>query len=102
MRHRYTHHCPAARHRSLPNLQDADLEAKFACIEDADLWRWVLPDSRAFHVGLASMHLEYDANANPAIFSTLMALTHTAIVERVRSPPQRLSLTPRCSPLPRI
>lgn len=67
-------------------MQDADLEAKFAFIEDADLWRWALPDSRAFHIGLGALHLDYDANANPFIFDTLLELSSADIIAHVRQP----------------
>ena len=33
-----------------------DQQQIFEYIEDADLWRWKLPDSKAFHAGLPLMH----------------------------------------------
>lgn len=61
---------------------DDDLALRFRYIEDADLWRWRLPDSRAFHAGLAALRLEYDVNRNPAIFDALLALPAAAIIGR--------------------
>ena len=40
-------------------------------VEDGDLWRWALPDSREFHAGVAALNLEYDVNKNPGIFDVL-------------------------------
>ncbi|KAA6424617.1 MAG: hypothetical protein FRX49_05826 [Trebouxia sp. A1-2] len=50
------------------------LQKLFEYVEDADLWKWKLPDSKAFHAGLGSLKLEYDANKNPSIFQQLCAL----------------------------
>ena len=40
-------------------------------MEDGDLWRWALPDSQAFHAGLAALRLEYHAGRNPGIWQQL-------------------------------
>ena len=55
----------------------------FAYIEDADLWRWRLPDSKAFHAGFTSLGMEWDANANPAVFDQLLRLQPADIIEQV-------------------
>ena len=52
----------------------------YAYIEDGDLWRWSLPQSRAFHAGLAALGLEYDATRNPHIFDQLLALTPGQVI----------------------
>lgn len=52
----------------------------FKYVEDADLWRWVLPDSRAFHAGLTSLALDLHAANNPAIFDQLLALTPAEVI----------------------
>ena len=65
-------------------MQD-DLRLKFQYIEDADLWRWALPKSKAFHAGLGEMQLEYDAGKNPGIFDYLHDLPCADIIERVRA-----------------
>ena len=57
----------------------------FRYIEDADLWRWALPDSRAFTAGLTSLALEYDARLNPAIFDTLLQQTPGGLIEAGRA-----------------
>lgn len=40
----------------------------FEYIEDRDLWRWKLPDSKAFSSGLDDHHFQYDVNLNPSLF----------------------------------
>eukprot|EP00878_Enallax_costatus_P038257 GHUV01043442.1.p1 GENE.GHUV01043442.1~~GHUV01043442.1.p1 ORF type:complete len:165 (+),score=47.76 GHUV01043442.1:433-927(+) len=43
----------------------SQLQQVFEWVQDADLWSWKLPDSRAFHAGLAAQNLEYSALKNP-------------------------------------
>lgn len=40
----------------------------FEYIEDADLWRWNLPNSKAFSSGLKDLNIEFDVGANPSVF----------------------------------
>ncbi|XP_057804171.1 uncharacterized protein LOC131019601 isoform X3 [Salvia miltiorrhiza] len=40
----------------------------FEYIEDGDLWRWRLPNSKAFSSGLKDLNLEFDATLNPSLF----------------------------------
>ena len=40
----------------------------FNFIEDGDLWRWAVPDSKAFYYGLKNMNMEYNVNLNPCVF----------------------------------
>lgn len=44
------------------------VESLFKYIEDADLWSWVLPDSKAFSSGLSDSRIEYNVEKNPAVF----------------------------------
>lgn len=60
----------------------AQLRTLFRYIEDADLWRWQLPESRQFHAGLGEMKLEYDANINPAIFDQLCMLPAEQLIDK--------------------
>jgi hypothetical protein len=60
------------------------LQELFAYIEDADLWRWRLPDSRCFHAAFGALGLELDANANPAIFDQLLQLLPAELIARVK------------------
>ena len=57
----------------------------FAYVEDADLWRWALPDSKAFHAGFISLELEWDANLNPGIWDQLLQLQPDAVIEQARN-----------------
>ncbi|KAJ8554078.1 hypothetical protein K7X08_024756 [Anisodus acutangulus] len=54
----------------------------FEYIEDRDLWRWKLPDSKAFSSGLDGINIEYDANMNPSLFQQLLALDLKSVVEQ--------------------
>ncbi|KAL0318667.1 UNVERIFIED_CONTAM: hypothetical protein Sangu_2022900 [Sesamum angustifolium] len=40
----------------------------FEYIEDGDLWRWRLPNSKAFSSGLKDLNLEFDVILNPTLF----------------------------------
>lgn len=44
----------------------------FEYIEDADLWRWCLPNSKAFSSGLKDMNIEFDPRLNPTLFQQVM------------------------------
>ena len=50
-----------------------DLGLLFAYIEDNDLWRHALPDSKAFSAGIKDYNFEFDANINTGIFDTLVS-----------------------------
>lgn len=53
----------------------------FKYIEDADLWRWQMPRSKAFTSGLIARRLEYDATCNPEIFSYLETLDPEQVIK---------------------
>lgn len=55
-------------------------------LQDADLWRWAIPESKAFHSGFCSLGLEMDANVNPGIWQQLLQLSPADVIERVSSP----------------
>lgn len=40
----------------------------FEYIEDGDLWRWRLENSKAFNSGLKDSNLEFNAQLNPSLF----------------------------------
>lgn len=46
----------------------------FEYIEDGDLWRWRLPNSKAFSSGLKDLNIEFDVEANPSLFDQLLTL----------------------------
>ncbi len=59
------------------------MQELFAYIEDADLWRWRLPDSKCFHAGFTSMGMEWDANVNSKVFDQLLGLQPADIIKQV-------------------
>lgn len=44
------------------------LRQPFQYIEDRDLWRWKLPDSKAFSSGFDDLKIEFDVRSNPSMF----------------------------------
>nr|DAD35886.1 TPA_asm: hypothetical protein HUJ06_006526 [Nelumbo nucifera] len=50
------------------SLKGVSLLQMFKYIEDADLWRWALPDSKAFSSGMKDMNIEYNVKLNPSLF----------------------------------
>lgn len=54
------------------NLVEGDkitrVETLFKYIEDADLWTWALPDSKAFSSGLSDSVIEYSVQENSSVF----------------------------------
>lgn len=54
-------------------------------VEDSDLYRHALPDTRAFRAGLSAMHLDMDAEKNPGIFNTLLYLDLASLLKTGRS-----------------
>ncbi|XP_071703699.1 uncharacterized protein [Rutidosis leptorrhynchoides] len=46
----------------------------FEYIEDADLWKWRLHNSKAFSSGLKDMNIEFNVKLNPSLFEQLLSL----------------------------
>lgn len=46
----------------------------FDYIEDADLWRWCLQNSKAFSSGLKDLNLEFDVRLNPSLFQQVISV----------------------------
>ncbi|GAU30106.1 hypothetical protein TSUD_295870 [Trifolium subterraneum] len=59
-----------------PSVLDEFERAKrlFQYIEDVDLWRWRLQNSKAFSSGLKDLKIEFDARINPSLFDQLLSL----------------------------
>jgi hypothetical protein len=61
-----------------PELRDRvftrELHELFLLVEDRDLWRCAMPDSKAVSTGMASYQMNYDARSNPDIFKHLLTL----------------------------
>ncbi|CAA7013856.1 unnamed protein product [Microthlaspi erraticum] len=56
----------------------------FEYIEDADIWKWKLPESKAFHSGILDLGIEYDYNKNQSLFEELLSLDHESVINRGR------------------
>lgn len=41
-------------------------------IEDGDLWRWKLQNSKAFSSGLKDLNIEFDVRLNPSLFEQVI------------------------------
>lgn len=54
----------------------------FEYIEDADLWRWRLHDSKAFSSGLKDLNIEFDARLNTSLFQQLLSLDIDSVINQ--------------------
>ncbi|XP_018447146.2 uncharacterized protein LOC108818722 [Raphanus sativus] len=54
----------------------------FEYIEDADIWKWKLPESKAFNSGIIDLGIEYDFNQNKSLFQQLLSLDHESVINR--------------------
>ncbi|XP_065630443.1 uncharacterized protein LOC112010580 isoform X2 [Quercus suber] len=52
----------------------------FDYIEDGDLWRWRLLNSKAFNSGLKDLSIEYDVRLNPTLFQQLLGLDVESVI----------------------
>ena len=62
----------------------AGMDLAFAYIQDRDLWRWEFPETKFFGAALAGRELDFDAEANPELFSQLLALPLATMVDEGR------------------
>lgn len=53
-------------------------------IEDHDLWKHALPDSKEFSAGFAAMQLEFDASKNAVLWDTLLSLDADVLIAKGR------------------
>lgn len=58
--------CPAK--GLIPDTDKGRIEKLFQYVEDGDLWRWRLPDSKAFSSGLSDLGIDFSAKMNPGVF----------------------------------
>ena len=54
----------------------------FEYVEDGDLWRWGLQNSKAFSSGLKDMNLEFDVGLNPSYCKKLPSAALYVIVSQ--------------------
>lgn len=45
----------------------------FNYIEDGDLWRWRLQNSKAFSSGLKDLNIEFSLQSNPSLFDQVIS-----------------------------
>ena len=69
-----------ARDHFAPRMTDA-VRRMIDIVEDRDLWRNAIPESKAFYAFLGSLALELDVSANPGVFETLAGIDVDAAVE---------------------
>lgn len=49
-------------------------------IEDGDLWKWSLPNSKALSSGLKDLNIEFDALLNPNLFNQVISPVSLGVV----------------------
>ncbi|XP_015883754.2 uncharacterized protein LOC107419528 [Ziziphus jujuba] len=54
----------------------------FEYIEDGDLWRWNLPNSKAFSSGLKDLNIEFHVHLNPSLFKQLLSLDLEEVISQ--------------------
>jgi oligoribonuclease NrnB/cAMP/cGMP phosphodiesterase (DHH superfamily) len=52
----------------VPDNKVETVHKLFKFIEDGDLWRWKIPNSKAFSSGLKDLNIEFNVNANSKLF----------------------------------
>jgi len=52
----------------VPDNKVETVHKLFKFIEDGDLWRWKIPNSKAFSSGLKDLDIEFNVNANSKLF----------------------------------
>lgn len=55
----------------------------FLYVEDGDLWRWRLQNSKAFSSGLKDMNIEFDARKNPSLFDQVIYVQSLALLSQL-------------------
>lgn len=64
-----------------PEVNDRQLSL-FKYIEDGDLWKWQLRDSKFFYAGFAALGLDLDVNKNASIFDQLLELDPEEVIAK--------------------
>jgi hypothetical protein len=57
-----------AKVKYVPDNKAETVHKLFKFIEDGDLWRWKIPNSKAFSSGLKDLDIEFNVNANNKLF----------------------------------
>ncbi|KAH9780766.1 hypothetical protein KPL71_008208 [Citrus sinensis] len=58
------------------------LSLLFDYIEDGDLWRWRLENSKAFSSGLKDLNIEFSFQLNPRLFEQLLSLDLESVISQ--------------------
>ncbi|PNT69248.1 hypothetical protein BRADI_3g51940v3 [Brachypodium distachyon] len=66
----------------LPDNNHEMVQKLFKFIEDGDLWRWTIPNSKAFSSGLKDLDIEFNVNANGKLFDQLLELDPEQVIAR--------------------
>lgn len=66
----------------LPDNKLEMVHKLFKFIEDGDLWRWTIPNSKAFSSGLKDLDIEFNVNANKNLFNQLLELDPEQVISR--------------------
>ncbi|KAJ0106181.1 hypothetical protein Patl1_19508 [Pistacia atlantica] len=54
----------------------------FDYIEDGDLWKWKLQNSKAFSTGLKDLNIDYNFQLNPSLFQQLLSLDAESVIRQ--------------------
>ncbi|KAL6911744.1 hypothetical protein ACP4OV_000549 [Aristida adscensionis] len=66
----------------VPDNKVETVNKLFKFIEDGDLWRWKIPNSKAFSSGLKDLDIEFNVNTNCKLFDQLLELDPEHVVSR--------------------
>ncbi|EEF37759.1 uncharacterized protein LOC8289785 [Ricinus communis] len=58
------------------------LRPLFDYIEDRDLWRWRLPNSKAFGSGLEDLNFDFNVLSEPSLFDQLLSLDLESVISQ--------------------
>ncbi|KAF0933829.1 hypothetical protein E2562_019285 [Oryza meyeriana var. granulata] len=64
----------------LPDNKLETVHKLFKFIEDGDLWRWTIPNSKPFSSGLKDLDIEFDVNINRKMFDQLLELDPEKVI----------------------
>ncbi|KAK3158757.1 hypothetical protein QOZ80_2AG0141170 [Eleusine coracana subsp. coracana] len=72
----------AAEIKYIPDNKVETVHKLFKFIEDGDLWRWKIPNSKAFSSGLKDLDIEFNVNTNCKLFDQLLKLDPEHVISR--------------------
>ncbi|KAF9625340.1 hypothetical protein IFM89_021710 [Coptis chinensis] len=66
----------------VPRDKREQVNQLFKYIEDGDLWRWALQNSKAFSSGMKDLNIEFNVRSNPDLFEQLLALDPQSVISQ--------------------